>query len=121
MRKWEDLIAGTITTVFTDHKPLIGAFRNTTPQISDKQQRQLSFISEYISDIVYISGKDNVVADTLSRSFKIGAIEDEHVDVVDLPKIAKVQGKDSQDYSIYTAFDIGIPNTPLYCSTSQPN
>ena len=35
---------------------------------SARQQRQLSFISEFTTDIQHISGKDNVVADCLSRA-----------------------------------------------------
>ena len=31
------------------------------------QQRQLSYIAEYTSDIMYVPGVDNVVANTLSR------------------------------------------------------
>ena len=35
---------------------------------SARQQRQLSFISEFTTDIQHISGKDNIVADCLSRA-----------------------------------------------------
>ena len=65
VKKWKCLMDGMSTTVFTDHKPIIGAFNSNKPRSSDRQQRQLSFIGEYISDIVYIAGKDNVVADAL--------------------------------------------------------
>ena len=36
-------------------------------KFSPRQIRQLDFISQFTSDIQHISGKDNVVADTLSR------------------------------------------------------
>jgi hypothetical protein len=32
-----------------------------------RQQRQLAYLAEFTSDIVYIPGKQNVVVDTLSR------------------------------------------------------
>ena len=35
---------------------------------SNRQQRQLSFISEFTTDIRHVKGKDNQVADTLSRA-----------------------------------------------------
>ena len=35
---------------------------------SNCQQRQLSFISEFTTDIQHVKGKDNQVADTLSRA-----------------------------------------------------
>ena len=34
---------------------------------SGRQTRQLATISEFTTDIQHVSGKDNVVADTLSR------------------------------------------------------
>ena len=75
--KWRDIIYGVDTRVFTDHKPIIGAFNNSKLRISDKQQWQFSFIGQYISDIIHISGKDNVVADTLSRSIKSITVEEQ--------------------------------------------
>ena len=79
-----------VMSVFTDHKPLIGAFSNSTPRISDKQQRQLSFISEFVVDIVHISGKDNIVAETLSRNIPISTVNSElRNHLADLPAIAK--------------------------------
>ncbi|KAJ8398641.1 hypothetical protein AAFF_G00421690 [Aldrovandia affinis] len=35
---------------------------------SARQQRQLAFVSEFTTDIQHAAGKDNVVADCLSRS-----------------------------------------------------
>ena len=91
VHKWRDIIDGIITTVFTDHKPIVGAFDNTKPRLSDKQQRQLYFIAEYVSDIVHISGKDNVKADSLSKN--IAVIESKTPDQTpcDLIGIAKEQ------------------------------
>ena len=81
---------GSSCTVFTDHKPLVGAVSSGKPRDSDRQQRQLSFINEYTSEVVHIAGKDNVVADTFSRpEFKINAV-DEDISL-DLVGIAKAQ------------------------------
>jgi len=52
---------------YTDHKPLIYAFSKISDPWTPRQQRHLAFISEYTTDIVHISGKDNTVADALSR------------------------------------------------------
>lgn len=54
-------------TIYTDHKPLIYAFNKKPEKSSPRQSRHLSFISEFTTDIRHISGKDNIVADTLSR------------------------------------------------------
>ena len=54
-------------TLFTDHKPLVTAIGRISPPWSDRQQRQLSFIAEFAVHPVYVAGKGNVEADTLSR------------------------------------------------------
>jgi hypothetical protein len=53
--------------LLTDHKPLVTSLLRTTPPWSARQQRQLSFITEYTSDIRHTPGQENVVADALSR------------------------------------------------------
>ena len=62
------MLEGRIFTVYTDHKPLVHAMLKETEPWSARQQRHLSFISEFTTDIQHIPGKDNVVADCLSRS-----------------------------------------------------
>lgn len=54
-------------TVYTDHKPLCYAFQERKNNCSPRQYRHLDYISQFTTDIRFISGKDNVVADTLSR------------------------------------------------------
>lgn len=53
--------------IYTDHKPLCFAFHSRKENCSPRQFRHLDFISQFSTDIRHISGKDNVVADTLSR------------------------------------------------------
>lgn len=53
--------------VFTDHKPLIFSFQQNSDKASPRQARQLGFIAQFTTDIRYIRGDDNVVADALSR------------------------------------------------------
>ena len=67
IRHFRFLLEGRIFTVFTDHKPLIYAMGRVSPPWSARQQRQLSYISEYTTDIKHISGVNNSVADALSR------------------------------------------------------
>lgn len=52
--------------VFTDHAPLTKALGSKTER-SPRQTRHLEYISEFTSDIRYIKGKENLVADALSR------------------------------------------------------
>ena len=53
--------------IITDHLPLVSALFRVSPPWSARQQRQLSYISEFTSDIRHATGSANVVADNLSR------------------------------------------------------
>lgn len=59
-------VEGRTFTVFTDHKPLIHVITSKTER-SPRQTRHLEYVSQFTSDIRHISGKENVVADCLSR------------------------------------------------------
>ena len=53
--------------IWTDHQPLTHALSRVSDPWTPRQQRQLAYIAEYSSDIRFVPGVDNVVADTLSR------------------------------------------------------
>jgi len=53
---------------YTDHKPLTFAFAKVSDPWSPRQQRHLAYISEFTTDVRHVSGKDNCVADALSRN-----------------------------------------------------
>ena len=59
------MLEGRSFTLFTDHKPLTFAISRTSPPWSARQQRHLSFISEFTSNIVHLPGAENCVADAL--------------------------------------------------------
>jgi transposase InsO family protein len=61
------MLEGRRFTVYTDHRPLVGALHRISEPWSARQQRQLSFISEYTADLQHTPGAANIVADTLSR------------------------------------------------------
>ena len=60
-------------TIYTDHKPLIFAFRQKLEKATPRQSRHLDFIGQFSTDIQHVSGKDNVVADALSRVDAVSA------------------------------------------------
>jgi hypothetical protein len=66
VRRFRNIIEGRVVTVFTDHKPLAAAFKKGF-SVHPRQQRHLSFLAEFVDDVVYIPGSSNVVADALSR------------------------------------------------------
>ncbi|XP_076030365.1 uncharacterized protein LOC143018661 [Oratosquilla oratoria] len=80
----ETLIDGHTVTLFLDHKPLVTVFHSKSLAKTDRQQRQLSVLSEYVSTVEYIRGDNNVVADCLSRTTCAVSL-----DVFDLSGIGK--------------------------------
>ena len=67
------------------------SFQQKTPMKSDKQQIYLSIITEYITDVLYIKGDKNVVADCLSQPTCSVTI-----DPCDLPVTSESQKEDEK-------------------------
>lgn len=96
IRHFRHLLEGRNFTIFTDHKPLTYALHVNTDKYTPRDTRQLDYISQFTSDIRYIKGSDNIVADTLSRS-TIQSIDSETL-TFDL--IADEQKEDTTLYKI---------------------
>ena len=67
VRHWRHLLEGRPFQLFTDHKPLTAAIRRAGQPWSARQQRQLSYLSEFDMEFTHVPGEQNVVADALSR------------------------------------------------------
>lgn len=67
VRHFRQLLEGRNFTIRTDHKPLTFAFDSTSDDASPIRTRYLSYIAQFTTDIQYIKGEDNPVADALSR------------------------------------------------------
>lgn len=110
--------------VYTDHKPLSYAFSERKNNCSPRQYRNLDFIAQFTTDLRHISGKNNVVADPLSR------IVGELTMPVDDEILAQTQNNDAEltdllkNETSLRIKKIQLPhsNIPLYCdvSTSTP-
>lgn len=117
-RHW---LEATSFTIYTDHKPLCYMFSERKNNCTPRQYRYLDFISQFSTDVRHIAGKDNVVADTLSR------IEELHLPV-DLEILARAQESDSElakylaEGSSLRMKRLTIPGsrTTLYCDVSTP-
>ena len=53
--------------IFTDHKHLVIAFNQKKDKCSPQQFKYLDYISQFTTDIRHICGRDNIIADALSR------------------------------------------------------
>merc|ERR1739844_461506 len=67
IRHFRYYLEGRKFTVYTDHQPILAALLKTTEPTSGRQARQLAAIAEATSDVRHVDGKDNLVADALSR------------------------------------------------------
>jgi len=67
IRHFRHILEGRDFQLWTDHKPLVTALTRISDPWSARQQRHLASISEFTTDLRYIPGPENVVADALSR------------------------------------------------------
>ena len=58
IRHFRYFLEGRQFTAYTDHKPLTSCMSKTAKPWSNHQQRQLSYISEYTTDIRDVQGKE---------------------------------------------------------------
>lgn len=68
------LLEGRHFICYTDHKPLVRALFTKTEK-TPRQTRHLEFIAQFTNDIRHLSGKDNVIADALSRIDDVSSVQ----------------------------------------------
>jgi hypothetical protein len=123
IRYFRHMLEGREFVLFTDHKPLTFAFKQKSEKASPRQLRHLDYIGQFTTNVQHISGKANIVADTLSR-----------IQEVLIPKpvkyeaVAEAQENDEELKSLLmTSTDsilhfkkISIPdsNKQMYCDVS---
>lgn len=118
IKYYRHLLEGRKFTVYTDHKPITYAFRQDPLRSSPRQTRHLEFIAQFTTDIQHISGKENVVADTLSR---VESIQE----AINYEELAESQKDDVEVQEILKSKaslkleEIPIPGTKitLFCDT----
>jgi cleavage and polyadenylation specificity factor subunit 1 len=116
IKYFKHLLEGRKFTVYTDHKPIIYAFLQKPDKASPRQCRQLQYISEFTTDIQYITGENNVIADTLSRI--------EEIALIDYDKIAEEQERDDEFETLQKSSSLSfkqysLPSEKkLWCDTS---
>ena len=121
VRKFSHYLEGRRFVIYTDHKPLTFAMVSST-RYSPRQERHLSYLAEFTTDIRHVSGRDNVVADALSRPVNAAKF----VQPVDEVQMSLAQASDPEIHAMRTSStslrfsDISIPNTDttILCDTS---
>jgi cleavage and polyadenylation specificity factor subunit 1 len=120
--KWS--LEGRQFYIVTDHKPLTFALSKSADAWSPRQQRQLSAIAEYTTDIRHVAGAENVVADALSRpAAALAAVEPTAGEALDYAEMAREQlvcedVKQLLDSSSLSVEKVHIYGHVLYCDVS---
>ncbi|GBN22484.1 Transposon Tf2-6 polyprotein [Araneus ventricosus] len=116
VKYFKHYLEGRTFTIYTDHKPLIFAFHQKLDKAAPIQARHLNYISQFSTDIKYIKGENNIVADTLSRVTEVSSI--------DYDQIVDAQTQDEELKSLQTITSLNLKEYPLplgkylWCDTS---
>lgn len=106
--------------IFTDHKPITFAFRQQLDKCTPRQYRYLDYISQFSTDIRHVSGKSNIVADSLSRIASISG-------GLDYKELAADQERDPELEELLKSTSTGLQlkrlhfppgNVEIYCDVS---
>lgn len=107
--------------IYTDHKPIVFAFKKPLDKCSPRQFRYLDFLGQFSTDIRHISGENNVVADMLSRPV-------EAITALDYNALVSHQAKDFElrqlleNGSSLQLKQVCVPGSlsKVYCDLSGP-
>jgi transposase InsO family protein len=110
IRHFRFMLEGREFLVFTDHMPLLSALKRVSPPWTARQQRHLSFISEFNLHLVHTPGVENVVADSLSRPGGTLAAVETAPPPIDWAELAAAQQSD-------TAMAAEVSNSSLQLTT----
>eukprot|EP00794_Sanderia_malayensis_P018523 gene18523-biopygen15608 len=85
--------------ILTDHKPLTYALSTSPDRYSPRETRHLDYISQFTADIRHVTGKENVVADALSR-MDVNSVQ---TSTIDFNLLAQAQHSDPDLPSLQTS------------------
>ena len=69
LKHFRHYLEGSKFKIYTDHAAIIPAMKNSLDRPISKESRMLSFISQFDAEVVHVPGKENEIADLLSRPF----------------------------------------------------
>lgn len=74
MERWQFYVHDKRVVSETDHKPLLSIFKNSLASSPKRVQRVFLRLQKYDIDLRFKSGKQLIIADTLSRPFDLRAV-----------------------------------------------
>jgi len=123
IKHFRHFVEGRNFTLYTDHKPLTFAIASNADR-SPRQTRHLSYIAEFTTDLQHVKGKQNFVADALSRvsAVSLAALHEG----VDYTKMADEQMNDPEIPAyrtsitglIFENIPVGSTEKKLLCDVS---
>lgn len=119
-RHFRRMFEGQDLIIYTDHKPLTYALTASSKNETPRRTRYLEYIGQFTSDIRHIAGKNNEVADALSRIDEIlcpspieySSLSKQQNEDEELQKLLK-----NEKYEFKTIIMPGT-STPIICETS---
>ena len=125
IKHFHHFVEGRVFSVYTDHKPLTFSLHTKSDTHSPRQLRHLDFIAQFTSDIRHIQGRQNPVADALSR-VELNAVDSVSPPVVDFEAMAAAQDNcrylsDESPHHSLTLHPIPLPNSTnsIICDISH--
>ena len=105
--------------ILTDHRPLVFAMQAAGTSHSPRELRHLSYVAEFTTDLRFLRGADNVVADALSRA-TVDAVTAPPA-AVDFQALAAAQQSDPELLSAQQDTQSSLKLQPIpYGSATQP-
>ena len=94
IKHFRHFVEGRPFHVLTDHKPLTYALSSNSTEYTPRQIRHLDYISQFTTDLRYVKGGDNAVADALSR-IDVHALQHQ-TGTIDYVEMASAQSTDTE-------------------------
>ncbi|GBO03169.1 Transposon Ty3-I Gag-Pol polyprotein [Araneus ventricosus] len=105
IKQFKHILEGRQFTIYSGHKTLMFAFQQKNEKASPRQLRHLQYISEFSTDIRHIGGKENIVADSLSRI--------ESISEIDYDEIADAESDNKDLNELHSKPSLHIKQYPL--------
>jgi len=122
VRHFRYWLEGRAFHIQTDHKPLVHAIHRVSDPWSGRQQRHLSLLAEFTSDIRHVQGALNHVADALSRPACV-VVPATSGKLITWGQIAEAQASDEDVQRIIKEEKlqlqhVGVDNVHVWCDVS---
>lgn len=115
IKHFRHFVEGREFFIATDHRALTSALSSPPERFSPREVRQLQFVTEFTTDIRYVPGEANPVADALSRINLVSQLPTS----LDLAALASAQKSDQELVALRTRSDNSLVWEEHPCPTAS--